>query len=555
MSTPSYTVPSQPITLNLPQPTVGGSVVWSESPALGSVAPSNDGQSALFTPGATVYTLTKALKNAATGGLALTSVAASSGGTAVYTGTITGGAANALVGNVFTVAGFTTNPANNGVFICTASTALLLTLSNPAATVEALATATATSVATNVGFLGTIPGGAGNALVGDTIVVAGFVTSPLNNSTYTVIASSATSIGAVLNAGAITETHTATATTSNVTNVEVTAVITPAVASWQPGKFYRVGEQVAALGHLQRVTAGTKSVQVVYTPNAGFIPGSASLALAGGSATSTGNTVAITSITAAVPSSFAVGQVVRISSATSTSLNGTWTLTVVGTHNISFSYTGVALSGASQAAGTAYVAGDASTADEDYTGSSYGIGANAQYGTVLNSDGGGANGDWPAGAIAANSGNLKTPYPTSAASVTWVSGGFSGGPHAYAAIGTGLTPTFDGPQQGVDTPTSYGNDTRAQFATYSEIGPDGYKSYYDAAGNLITNGWQVAKGTVDFAEPLSLTAPIFSIIGGVVTDGDLAWTDEGAISTVTYNANLTVSATAPAPLGYYVTLG
>jgi hypothetical protein len=43
-------------------------------------------------------------------------------GGAVYTGTITGGANNALVGYVFTVTGFT-NPANNGVFTATASSA------------------------------------------------------------------------------------------------------------------------------------------------------------------------------------------------------------------------------------------------------------------------------------------------------------------------------------------------------------------------------------------------------------------------------------------------
>lgn len=76
-------------------------------------------------------------------GLALTSVATSVGSTAVYTGTITGGASNALAGQTFTVVGFVTS-ANNGTFLATASTATSLTLANSAAVSETHA-ATATS--------------------------------------------------------------------------------------------------------------------------------------------------------------------------------------------------------------------------------------------------------------------------------------------------------------------------------------------------------------------------------------------------------------------------
>ena len=65
-------------------------------------------------------------------------------GTAVYTGTITGGGSNALAGQGFTVAGFVTNPTNNGTFIATASTTSTLTLANPDAIAETHA-ATATS--------------------------------------------------------------------------------------------------------------------------------------------------------------------------------------------------------------------------------------------------------------------------------------------------------------------------------------------------------------------------------------------------------------------------
>jgi len=50
-------------------------------------------------------------------------------GSAVYTGTITGGASNALAGKPFNVAGFV-NASNNGSFIATASSATTLTLEN-----------------------------------------------------------------------------------------------------------------------------------------------------------------------------------------------------------------------------------------------------------------------------------------------------------------------------------------------------------------------------------------------------------------------------------------
>ena len=79
----------------------------------------------------------------------LTSVDAPSGGSAVYHGTIPGGASNYYVFDsqptYFLVSGFP-NPANNGVFACTASTATTLTLTNPSAVAQSGANAT--------GFLG-----------------------------------------------------------------------------------------------------------------------------------------------------------------------------------------------------------------------------------------------------------------------------------------------------------------------------------------------------------------------------------------------------------------
>lgn len=67
--------------------------------------------------------------------LTLTAAATASGGTTVYTGTITGGGSNALAGKVYVVAGFVTG-ANNGTLLCTASSATTLTLDNPAGVAE-----------------------------------------------------------------------------------------------------------------------------------------------------------------------------------------------------------------------------------------------------------------------------------------------------------------------------------------------------------------------------------------------------------------------------------
>ena len=67
----------------------------------------------------------------------LSATAAASGGATTYTGTITNGAspANAWQGFYFTVSGFT-NAANNGTWLCSASTATTITLSNAAGVAE-----------------------------------------------------------------------------------------------------------------------------------------------------------------------------------------------------------------------------------------------------------------------------------------------------------------------------------------------------------------------------------------------------------------------------------
>lgn len=77
------------------------------------------------------------------GNLAVTSVAASIGSTAVYAGVFPAGGTNAYVGLYFTVTGFSSISRNNGYFLCTASTTTHLTLANANATIEGPVTAAA----------------------------------------------------------------------------------------------------------------------------------------------------------------------------------------------------------------------------------------------------------------------------------------------------------------------------------------------------------------------------------------------------------------------------
>jgi len=72
----------------------------------------------------------------------ITSVAASVGTTAVYTGVITGGASGAYINSTVQVSGFV-GANNNGIYACSGSSATTLTLVNSQATVESSVVATA----------------------------------------------------------------------------------------------------------------------------------------------------------------------------------------------------------------------------------------------------------------------------------------------------------------------------------------------------------------------------------------------------------------------------
>ena len=97
------------------------------------------------------------------GTFALTGAESNSGGNTVYDGTFTGGASpygsgasNAWVGFAFVVSGFN-HPANNGTFVCVASSATQLTLNNPIGIVEAK-TATAAETGNSYHFCATDAG-------------------------------------------------------------------------------------------------------------------------------------------------------------------------------------------------------------------------------------------------------------------------------------------------------------------------------------------------------------------------------------------------------------
>src|SRR5271157_3490800 len=79
------------------------------------------------------------------GALTITSCNNASAGTTVYNGTFPGGGSNGYVGLTFIVAGFVTNLQNNGTYVCTASSAIALTLKNATAVAETQAATAITS--------------------------------------------------------------------------------------------------------------------------------------------------------------------------------------------------------------------------------------------------------------------------------------------------------------------------------------------------------------------------------------------------------------------------
>jgi uncharacterized repeat protein (TIGR01451 family) len=151
-----------------------------------------------------------------TRGVAQTNAATATANTTVYTGTITGGTANAYLGDVVAIAGFKTT-ANNGSFVALQSTATTITVNNFAGVAETdPATATVgKGTAGQAVYVGTITGGANNGYGGDSFTIAGF-TNAGNNGTFTCNATTSTTL-TCSNGAAVQETNNAGTASTNVT--------------------------------------------------------------------------------------------------------------------------------------------------------------------------------------------------------------------------------------------------------------------------------------------------------------------------------------------------
>jgi hypothetical protein len=141
----------------------------------------NNGTFVAVASTATTLVLTNAARVAEThAGAAEAGVA----GAAVYYGTITGGAANALAGYKFTVAGFVT-AANNGYFLATSSSATQLVLSNSAVVTETHAGTATPNIVTITA--------ANNFNVGDTVTFSGVTVGTwMNGQSQAVVTASGT---------------------------------------------------------------------------------------------------------------------------------------------------------------------------------------------------------------------------------------------------------------------------------------------------------------------------------------------------------------------------
>lgn len=136
------------ILLAASQTVTAGTLLQSAATVGATVASSNSQTTAPLNIGIAQQTF-----NSPAGALTLSAAANASGGSTVYTGTITGGTSPNYVGQSFVIAGFDL-AVNNGTFLCTACSTTTLTLSNPNGVADTHAgTATALNLMrTNVAF-------------------------------------------------------------------------------------------------------------------------------------------------------------------------------------------------------------------------------------------------------------------------------------------------------------------------------------------------------------------------------------------------------------------
>lgn len=184
--------------------------------AAGAVVGGSTG-SAVFTAAA-VSSLV--LTQSAVSSFVLTAVV---GATAVYAGTITGGAANAFVGKTVIIAGFT-NSGNNGTFVITASDATHITVAVTTQVDETHAGTAQVQTVSLTTYTGTITGGGTNNFAGKSVKIAGFSTSG-NNGTFTIVSNTTTTI-VVTTTTQANETHAGTAQVATVSLATYTGTVT-----------------------------------------------------------------------------------------------------------------------------------------------------------------------------------------------------------------------------------------------------------------------------------------------------------------------------------------
>lgn len=187
------------------------------------------------TAGATGFNATSVVQNYTNFALTKVGNAGIFSGQTTYTGTITGGNGNAYNGDTFIITGFT-NANNDGTFTAAGSSNTTLVLNNPNGVAQTQAANAA--LLTSTTYNGIFTGGAGNAYNGKTVVISGF-TNAANNGTFTISASTATSI-TVNNKASVAETNPGTAVITTGTSTMYTGTITGGVNNGFAGDSFTI---------------------------------------------------------------------------------------------------------------------------------------------------------------------------------------------------------------------------------------------------------------------------------------------------------------------------
>lgn len=254
-----------PQDLDLLQIVGKGGAILAKVDSTGAVSGGQSGAGAAFVlTQAAVSTLV--LTQAAVNSFVLTSVV---GATGVYTGTVTGGDANAFVGKTVVISGFATS-GNNVTAVITGSSATTITVAVTTQADETHAGAALVVGVTQVTFTGTITGGGTNNFVGKSVLIAGFAAgSGANNGTFTILSNSITVIVALADATNVNETHAGTAQVAGVSQTTYTGTITGGGANALVGRTVSFSGFAASTGANNvsnaTVVASTGSTLVVVT--------------------------------------------------------------------------------------------------------------------------------------------------------------------------------------------------------------------------------------------------------------------------------------------------